>query len=219
MTLKASRCNAVARYTSAAVMAALICAVAVGCDASSPGPGPDGESGPPVTTTTSAQAAPPAGPTEETGMDYGRLLLQPGDLSDQEDSFTVRSTASPRDDMPGASALFVNQDDTRAISDTIVIYPDAETAARTLREALPTIDTLVAGAAPRPVPVGADGTIAVGTSPDGTKATTLLLFTEGPALVRLEFQSVPGDATTDEFVVNIGKMQQIALRTGLDQPK
>jgi hypothetical protein len=42
-----------------------------------------------------------------------------------------------------------------------------------------------------------------------------VLFTEGPALVRLEFQSAPGDVTTDEFVVNIGKMQQIALRTGL----
>lgn len=152
-------------------------------------------------------------------MDYSRLLLQAGDLSDEEDNFAVRSTASPPDGMPGASALFVNDEDSRAISDTIVIYPDAETAASTLREALPTIDTVVAGATPRPVPVGTDGTIAVGTSPDGSKATTLLLFTEGPALVRLEFQSVPGDATTDEFVVNVGKMQQIALRTGLDQPK
>jgi hypothetical protein len=33
--------------------------------------------------------------------------------------------------------------------------------------------------------------------------------------VRLEFQSAPGDVTTDQFVINIGKMQQIALRTGL----
>lgn len=36
-----------------------------------------------------------------------------------------------------------------------------------------------------------------------------------PRPVRLEFESAPGDATTDEFVVNIGNMQQIALRAGL----
>lgn len=94
--------------------------------------------------------------------------------------------------------------------------PAAETASKTLREALPSIDTAVAGATPQPVPVGTDGTIAVGTSPDGTEAATLLLFTHGPALARLEFQSALGDATTDQFVINIGKMmQQIALRTGL----
>lgn len=98
-----------------------------------------------------------------------------------------------------------------------MIYPDAATAATTLRDALPAIDTAVTGATPRPVPVGSNGTLAVGTSKDGTKAATLLLFTEGPALVRLEFQSALGDATTDEFVINIGKMQQIALRTGLSQ--
>ena len=87
----------------------------------------------------------------------------------------------------------------------------------TLREALPRIDTVVADATPKSAPVGTDGTMAVGTSPDGSKAATLLLFTHGPALVRLEFQSALGDATTDEYVINVGKMQQIALRTGLPQ--
>ena len=57
--------------------------------------------------------------------------------------------------------------------------------------------------------------MAVGMSSDGSKAVTLLLFTEGPALARLEFQSAPGDVTTDEYVLNTGKMQQIALRIGL----
>jgi hypothetical protein len=149
-------------------------------------------------------------------VDYSRLLLQPADISDAEDSFAVRSTSPVPDGLPGASALFVNEEDTRAISDTIVIYPDPETAAQTLREALPTIDTVVTGATPRPAPVGEDGTMAVGMTSDGSKAATLLLFTEGPALVRLEFQSAPGDATTDDYVVNVGKMQQIALRTGLN---
>ncbi|WSE58816.1 hypothetical protein QGN32_14300 [Mycolicibacterium sp. ND9-15] len=187
------------------------------CDASVSGPNAGPGSPSPSSTTSPAQAAPTTSRTGENETeDYSRLLLQPADISNAEDTFVVRSTSPVPDGLPGASALFVNGEDTRAISDTIVIYPDAATAARTLRDALPTIDTVVTGATPRPAPVGTDGTMAVGTTPDGSKAATLLLFTEGPALVRLEFQSAPGDATTDDYVVNVGKMQQIALRTALN---
>ena len=52
-----------------------------------------------------------------------------------------------------------------------------------------------------------------GTAPDGGKAVTLVLFTQGPALARLEFDSATGDATTDQFVTDIAKMQQIALQS------
>lgn len=201
-----------------AVMAALICAAAVGCESSGPSPNTGGNSTSASPTTSPAQAAPTTSRSGEADstMDYTRLLLQASDLSNDEDTFTVQSTNPGPEGLPGASALFVNQDDTRAISDTIVIYPDAETATTTLREALPRIDTAVTGATPRPAPVGTDGTMAVGMSSDGSKSVTLLVFTEGPALVRLEFESAPGDATTDQFVIGVGKMQQIALRTGLN---
>ncbi|WP_232076190.1 hypothetical protein [Mycobacterium gallinarum] len=202
------------RSRSTAALAALMCVAAIGCDSSGTGPAGTVPSLP-ASTTPSSSAAPTTTKTNEQA-DYSRLLLQPGDLSDDEDMFTEQSsTPSGPDGLPGASALFVNQDDTRAISDTIVIYADAETAADTLKAALPTIGSTITGAATRPAPVGSNGTMAVGTSADGSKATTLLLFNEGPALVRLEFQSAPGDVTTDQFVINIGKMQQIALRTGL----
>lgn len=202
------------RSRSTAALAALMCVAAIGCDSSGTGPAGTVPSLP-ASTTSSASAAPSTTKTDQQA-DYSRLLLQPGDLSDDEDTFTEQSsTPSGPDGLPGASALFVNQDDTRAISDTIVIYADAETAADTLKAALPTIGSTITGATTRPAPVGGNGTMAVGTSADGSKATTLLLFNEGPALVRLEFQSAPGDVTTDQFVINIGKMQQIALRTGL----
>jgi hypothetical protein len=200
---------------SATAIAALMCAAAIGCESSTVPPG----ASPSLPAGTSSPA--PAAPTttdkdDPKQVDYSRLLLEPADLSDNEDTFTEQSsTPSGPNGLPGASALFVNQDDTRAISDTIVIYPDAETATNTLQAALPTIGTTVTSATPRPAPVGTHGTMAVGMSKDGGKAATLLLFTEGPALVRLEFQSAPGDVTTDEFVISIGKMQQIALRTGL----
>ncbi|SEH62077.1 hypothetical protein SAMN04489835_2111 [Mycolicibacterium rutilum] len=200
-----------------AAAAALICAAVVGCDPSSP------DAGISAPSATSSASSKQAAPTTTTGTadpaaDYSRLLLTAADISDEEDTFTVQSTNPGPAGLPGASALFVNQDDTRAISDTIVIYPDAETASRTLRDALPSIGSVVKGASPRPAPVGTDGTLAVGTSPDDSTAATLLLFTQGPALVRLEFQSALGDATTDQFVITIGKMQEIALRTGLPSP-
>lgn len=196
----------------AAALATLTCLAATGCDTADPG-----ASGPVASTTSSAQSSPTTSgkATKPDQADYGRLLLQPGDLSDDEDTFAVRSTSGGPNGLPGASALFVNADDTRAISDTIVMYPDAAAATATLNQALPEIDKVVTGGTPQPVAVGADGTITVGTSPDGSKATTLLLFTHGPAFVRLQFESAPEDPTTDRFVNSIGRMQQIALRMGL----
>lgn len=204
------------KSTSAIAVAALVCAAATGCDSSV---GPTANTPPPPAALPSVTFAPTTSATAEPDkkdVDYTRLLLQPADLSDNEDTFTEKSTTpSGPDGLPGASALYVNQDDTRAIADTIVIYPDAQTAANTLRDALPTLGSTLDGATSRTAAVGTDGTMAVGMSKDGSKAVTLLLFTEGPALVRLEFQSAPGDVTTDQFVTNIGKMQQIALRVGL----
>ena len=79
---------------------------------------------------------------------------------------------------------------------------------------------MVTGGNPTPLPVGTDGTVIKGTAPDGGKAVTLVLFTQGPALARLEFDSATGDPTTDQFVTNVGKMQQIALRIGFpDNPE
>lgn len=165
---------------------------------------------PSSTTTTSA-------PAEAT--DYQVLLLTAADISDDEDTFTERSRDANPDGQTGASAFFVNDKDNRAIADTVLIYPDAATATATLKQAAGTLPQLVEGGTPEPVPVGTDGTVLSGTSPDGSKAVTLLLFTQGRALVRLEFQSAPGDTTTPDFVNNIGKMQQIALRVGLNDPE
>ena len=137
------------------------------------------------------------------------------DLSDGEDTFTERHVESDPGGLPGASAFYVNAEDTRAISSTILVYADPETAATALKEASNTLDTRVVGGSPAPGGVGTDSVMVRGTDPDESKDVTVLMFTEGRALVRVEFQSAGGDATTDGFVTNIGKMQQIALRAGL----
>lgn len=199
--------------TVAAALAALITVTAVGCD--NTGFAEEVQSGSPA-----APAPAMPGSSTPTGQphltDYGRLLLHADDLSDADDTFAERSSSAANPTgLPGASTLFVNADDTRAISLTVAVYPGAPTATATLKQALSTANTVVTGGTPQPLAVGTDGTMIKGSSPDGAKAVTLVLFTEGPALARLEFDSAPGDTTTDKFVTDIAKMQHVALRVGL----
>lgn len=160
-----------------------------------------------TTSPTSSSAKPSA-----ASADHGKLLLTAADLSDAEDTFIEQSREPIPDGTPGASAFFVNEADTRAISNTLLVYPDAAAAGAALQQAIDTTkvagDTQTAG-------VGQDGVVIKGTRPDEDKSVTLLMFTEGPAVVRMEFQSATGDVTTDDFVTSVGKMQQIALRYGL----
>ncbi|WP_018602257.1 hypothetical protein [Mycobacterium sp. 155] len=173
----------------------------------------------PTTTTNGSSAAttPPAAGalTKPGGIDYSRLLLTAADVSIPPDTFTVRSSNTDPNGMRGASVFFVNTDDTKAIADTILIYPDAATATATLRQASSAVSTIVTGGPPQPFPVGSDGTILTGTSPDGAKAVTLLMFTSDRVLVRLEFDSAPGEPTSPQVVTSVGNMQEIALRVGL----
>ena len=78
------------------------------------------------------------------------------------------------------------------------------------------LGTIVTGGRPQPSPpVGTGGTVVSGTAPDGSKAVTVLLFTQDRAVVRLEFGSAPGDPMPPQVVTDVGTKQEIAIRTGL----
>lgn len=187
--------------------------LAVGLTACTPAePGAPSSTAPTLPAFTTTSAAPT---TTAQATDYTKLLLTAADISDAEDTFTERHLESSPGGLPGASAFFVNAQDTRAISSTILVYANPDTAATALKDASGTLNTRVVGGAPTPAGVGTNSVMVRGTDPDQAKDVTVLMFTEGPALVRLEFQSAGGDATTDGFVTNVGKMQQIALRVGL----
>ena len=204
------------RYLFAAVTAVLVVALG-GCEPSTgggttPSAAPTLPTIPYTPTTTSTTAAPQP-------VDYRRFLLSAADLTDADDTFTQQSSNADPNGNPGASAFFVNANDSRAIVDTFLVYPDAATAAATLTQAAGTLPTLVKGGTPKPLAVGTDGVVVSGTHPTEDKAVTLIFFAEGRALVRLEFQSATGDPTTDRFVTAVAKMQDIALRTGLASPQ
>lgn len=166
---------------------------------------------------TSVSTTPTSAPKENSSavVDYSRLLIQPADISTATDTYVIRSTVPNRRGGQGVSALFVNQDDTRAVGVTINVLPDAGAAKAALDTTLHAIGATVTGGTPAPAPVGSNGTVIAGTAPDGTKAVTVLLFTEGPSVTRMEFQSAIGDPTPLDVVTDIGKKQAIALRAGL----
>lgn len=136
-----------------------------------------------ATPSAPSSSAAPKSPKSQAS-DYSHLLLQAEDVSIPPDTFTARSSNVNPDGQSGASALFVNADDTRAIADTILIYPDVATATATLKQASAAVSTMVTGGQPEPVPVGTNGTVISGTAPDGKKAVTLLMYTQGRAVVR-----------------------------------
>ncbi|BBX29170.1 hypothetical protein [Mycolicibacterium alvei] len=179
-------------------------------------PADDSSGTPWVAAPSSSSAAAPKSPTSEAS-DYSHLLVQAEDVSIPPDTFTSRSRNMNHDGQPGASALFVNADDTRAIADTILVYPNAATASATLKQASAAVSTIVSGGQPQPVPVGSNGTVISGIAPNGSKAVTLLMFTQGRAVVRLEFNSNPDDPVPPQTVASVGRMQQIALRIGLPE--
>lgn len=196
---------------SAAALALTIALSAVGCapaDGTRQNHAQAGSTG--LTTAATTTTAAGVG-----GLDFAPLLLPAADLSDTDDTFALRETRQDPNGLRGASALFVNQDDTRAISVTIAGYPDAAVATATLHQAIATAGRVVTGADPAPLAVGTDGTVIRGSAPDGSKAVTLVLFTQGPVLARLEFDSATDDHITDDYVTDIARMQQIALRVGI----
>ncbi|BBX34215.1 hypothetical protein MMAG44476_13251 [Mycolicibacterium mageritense DSM 44476 = CIP 104973] len=200
-------------------MATVIATAATACSSSDVAPTARWGMTPTTTSSSTAPAPSTSASAAPQKADYNRLLLRASDVSIPPDTYTAQSSKTDPNGIPGASALFVNQDDTRAIADTVVIYPDAATATATLRQAAGAVSTIVTGGTPQPFPVGTDGTVISGTSPDGAKAVTLLMFTEGRALVRLEFDSAPGDVTSPQVVTAVGRMQEIALRIGFTQPE
>ena len=204
--------NATAAVTVFAVAATGIGAAGCNRDASSPAapfassPASPGPASPGSASRRSASAQP---------VDYTRLLITARDILAPGDSFAAQPAILDPNGTQGAEVLFTNHDQTRAVGDSIIILPDSAAAPGTLQQASTVLGTSVTGGDPQPSPVGAGGTLVSGMSPDQSKTVTILLFTEGRAFTRLEFDSAPGQSTPADFITDTGQKQDIALRTGL----
>ncbi len=163
-----------------------------------------------ATSSTSSSAVSSPSPGQPT--DYGALLIKPSDIGG--DLTAPQPPVLNPNNAPGVAQLFANADNSRRIGDTILIVADPATAAAGLENTKTNYAGKVSGTW-QPVDVGSHGAMISGTSPDNSQAVTVLLFTEGKALVNLEFDSAPNDPIDPGVATDIGRKQDAAIKNGL----
>jgi hypothetical protein len=195
---------------SAYAVTALTCAVVglsvVGCS-SSKAPEASSSSSSSSSSTSATKSAP--------ANDYSSLLIKPTDIELPGDTFTAQEPTVNPGGKDGVATAFTNQTQTRTIGDTILLLEDATAAEGVLKSSLDSVGQSVADGAPGPLAVGSNGTLVSGNSPDGTKAVTVVMFTEGKAFALLEFDSAAGDPVPPEFATAVAQKQDDALKAGL----
>lgn len=203
--------NAPATLTAAGM--ALVCALA-GCSKSDDEASSSTSAS--ATTSSATSAAAPAEPAAPS--DYSSLLIAAEDI-DAPEPFIAEPPMLNPNGMNGVAGLFHTAGDTAMIGDTIVILADAAEAANVLGTTVEGLAATSVVGTPAPSSVGSNGVLVAGTSPDGTSAATVLLFTEQNAFVTLEFQSPPGDLNPvpPDFVDSVGQLQLDALKEGLPE--
>jgi hypothetical protein len=173
-------------------------------------------------TTSSSGSATTAGSNSATSSsssaaaaDYTALLIKASDITLPGDTFTGQPPIQNPNGQPGVAQIFGNQNDTRHIGDTILILPDPDQAVSELDLEKAALGDTVTGGTPAPAAVGTGGTTVSGTAPEGSKAVTVLLFSEGKAFVNLEFDSPLNDPVPPQFVTDVGQKQDTAIKNGL----
>lgn len=172
----------------------------------------------PTSSMTSSNSAAPstsssvAGPSPGQSTDYSALLIKPADIGG--DLTAPQPPVLNPNNAPGVAQLFASADNSRRVGDSILIVADPATAAAGIENTKANYGGKVNGAW-QPVDVGSNGTMISGMSPDNTQAVTVLLFSEGRALVDLEFDSAPGDPIDPAMAIDIGRKQDAAIKKGL----
>ena len=204
----------VVRLTATAAVLALLLA---GCGSSDDSTSGDSASASSTSAATSSEASATSeeSPPDVAPADYSTLLMDPADL-DAPVEFIMEPPQLNPSGITGVAALYHTADNMANIGDTIALLADPTEAANVLAAARDGIGSSVTGE-PVPSPIGSNGVLVDGTSPDGTKAVTVLMFTEGNAFVTLQFDSAPGDLNPApaDFVTSTGQLQLDALVAGL----
>lgn len=161
---------------------------------------------------SSAEATSKESSPAPESADYSSLLIPATDVGDN--ATTPGPPQLNPGGNPGVGQVFQSPEGNNRVVDTILVFPDAATAESNFTSNKATLNEIVTGT-PEPLDIGTSGTMAAGTSPDGSKAVTVLMFSEGRALVHLSFEGAPGDNVPTEIAHDIAAKQDEAVKAGL----
>lgn len=177
-----------------------------------------------TTETTTSGSSGPNSSAQAQPSDYTGLLIQATDI-DAPIPFTAGPPTNNPNGQPGVAITFSTQphpaDENGVtvnevhIRDTIQVLPDPGAAMSALNSAKTGLGSVVKDPKTDSANVGTDGTTSSGTSPDGTKGVTVLLFNEGRAFVTLEFDGPVDSLPPPDFVTDVGQKQDAAVKKGL----
>lgn len=210
--MKVVQHDAIRLAAAAASLALLLAGCGSGSDDSA-----SSESSSTSSTESSETAAAETTTEEAAPADFTTLLMDAAAL-DAPVEFIMDEPLLNPNGIPGVAALYHIGDNTAMIGDTIVLAADPAEAATVLANATAALGNSVTGT-PTPSPIGTGGVLVEGTTPDASKAVTVLMFTEENAFVTLQFDSAPGDLAPapPEFVQSTGQLQLDAVKAALPE--
>jgi hypothetical protein len=169
---------------------------------------------PSTSSSSSTSKNSPASSAAPAANTYSNLLVNPNYVWDT----TAYSAAPPIQNPNGQTGIqdvYTHRDSTRKITDTILVLSDPPGATASLQQSQAGLGSRVVNAKTDPAPVGTGGTIVAGSSPDGSKAVSVLLFTEGKAASTVEFDGSPKDPAPTDAIVEYGQQLDNAIKKGL----
>src|SRR6185312_2116387 len=146
--------------------------------------------------------------------DYSGLLVNPNDVTDST-AYTASAPVQNPNNQQGVSAVYTHRDGTRQITETVLVLPDPAAATTAMNTSQNEMASHMANEMSQSVQVGTGATLLTGSSPDGTKSVSVLLFTQGNAAATVEFDGPPADAAPTDFVVDLGQKQDAAINNAL----
>jgi hypothetical protein len=165
-------------------------------------------------SATSAHSSTPTSSASAQPSEYTGLLVQASDIN-APIPFTAAPPTSNPNGQPGVATTFKDEDGSHVIKDTIQVFADPGAATNALNAAKGAQGDAIKNPTTQAANVGTGGTTLLGNSPDNSKGVTILLFTEGKALVTLEFDGPPDTLAPADFVNDLGQKQDAAIKKGL----
>lgn len=198
-------------------LAAVIALATAGCGGSDQSSSSSKESTSSASAASSANAESSATTTESAAPagangDYSSLLIKPSDIG-PEATADGPPTANPGG-TTGTGQTFKTTDGNRIIVVTIAVFPDAAAAAGMIQPMKDAITDKVDGQQ-KPVDIGSNGFMVEGPAKKKSMEVSEVVFTEGRALVDLEYDSAPGNPAPSDAVLDVARKQAAAVSAGL----